>query len=155
MQKRKNKEEESKSPLSRHFSAGGAVYRNKKAEREWLLIKPTKTSRWQLPKGHIDKGEKSDATAVREVFEETGVKATIQKKVGTVRYYYVQNGERIFKTVVYFLMSSKGEEPKIEDEWKHEIEEVSWVVTEKALKTLTFKDEKKILEDSEALLVSN
>lgn len=153
MQKRKREEkEENKGPLKRHFSAGGAVYRTISGKTEWLLIRPARTSRWQLPKGTIDEGETSDITAVREVFEETGVQALITQKIDTVRYFFAQKGERVFKSVVFYLMESKGEEPKIEEKWAHEVDEAVWLDYNEGYSRLTYKGEKEILKKAQDLL---
>ena len=39
---------------------------------------------WVLPKGTVETGEKHVETALREVFEESGVKATVMKYIGKV-----------------------------------------------------------------------
>lgn len=119
---------------------------------EWLLIRPAGTKRWQLPKGTIDQGEKSGIAAIREVFEETGVKSEIVKKLESVRYFYFQGGERVFKTVIFFVMRSEGEEPTINPKFAHEIGEVVWAETSEALESLTFKGEKRILEKAASLV---
>jgi len=43
---------------------------------------------WALPKGRIDADEEPAETAVREVFEETGVHGRLLEKLGDVRYVY-------------------------------------------------------------------
>ena len=58
---------------------------------------------WALPKGLIDKGERSAETALREGFEETGVRSRFAAKLGDVRYVYTWEGERVFKVVSFFL----------------------------------------------------
>jgi 8-oxo-dGTP pyrophosphatase MutT (NUDIX family) len=139
------KEKGQKGKVTFEFSAGGAVFRYLQ-NPEWLLIRPTGTNRWQLPKGKIDKGEKSEKAAVREVFEETGVKAEVLQKIDAIKYFYVLKGQRIFKQVTFFLMSSEGGETKIEDQWAREVEEAIWVQTGKALELLSFKAEKAIIQ---------
>lgn len=139
------KEKGKKDKVIFEFSAGGAVFRSLQ-NPEWLIIKPTGTDRWQLPKGKIDKGEKSEQTAVREVFEETGVRAEIVQKIDAIKYFYVLKGKRIFKQVTFFLMASDGEEPKVEEKWTREVEEVIWKPTEDAIKMLSFKAEKNIIQ---------
>ena len=55
---------------------------------------------WALPKGNIDPGEQPAETAVREVFEETGVDAHLVEKLGDVKYTYTRRGgTRVFKPV--------------------------------------------------------
>jgi 8-oxo-dGTP pyrophosphatase MutT (NUDIX family) len=63
---------------------------------------------WALPKGLIDQGERGPQTAVREAWEETGVRATLDRKLGDVRYVYTWDGERIFKVVSFFLLRAAG-----------------------------------------------
>lgn len=41
---------------------------------------------WVLPKGTVEMGEKHVETALREVFEESGVKATVMKYIGKSEY---------------------------------------------------------------------
>lgn len=105
-----------------------------------------------MPKGEIDEGEKGQTTAEREVFEETGVRARAQEKVEVLQYFYQTPTERIFKTVTFYLMESDGNEPKIKDEWKHEIAEARWFATEAAAEKLTYESERKVLLKANKLL---
>ena len=45
-----------------------------------------------MPKGLIDRGERGAETAVREVLEETGLRAVVERKLGDVRYIYTWGG---------------------------------------------------------------
>jgi 8-oxo-dGTP pyrophosphatase MutT (NUDIX family) len=61
---------------------------------------------WVFPKGLIGdqiQGEKKEETAVREVEEETGIKAKILKPITPVTYWFKFDGETIKKTVYYFI----------------------------------------------------
>lgn len=61
-------------------SAGGVVL-NPKGK---VLIVNQNQNSWSLPKGHIDPGESALEAAVREIYEESGVKALkLVKKLGT------------------------------------------------------------------------
>lgn len=40
----------------------------------FLVVKPVYHPNWDIPSGHVDKNESPDAAAVRELFEETGIK---------------------------------------------------------------------------------
>lgn len=144
---------ENKKALARHFSAGGVVYR-REVEHKWLLVQPAGTNRWQLPKGHVDQGEKSSAAAIREVFEETGIRAEVVEKVDTIKYFFTQDGERIFKSVTFFVMQALSFAIKIEDEWKKEVAEARWFSTEEVIEHLTYKSEKEILQKANEILAS-
>lgn len=138
--------------FERQFSAGGAVYKtSKKGNIKWLLIKPTGTDRWQLPKGKIDKGESTIEAALREVKEEGGVETKIIKKIGSSSYFYVFEDTKCFKTVTYFLMELVK---KTKEGHDNEIDEVKFEEFEKAHELLSFKDDKNILKKAKEILES-
>ena len=79
--------------------------------RSWLAAvrpqgKPEGT--WALPKGLVDAGEKPAETALREGFEETGIRGRLDSKLGDVRYVYTWKGERVFKIVSFYLARAAG-----------------------------------------------
>ncbi len=51
------------------IEAAGGLVENEKGETLMIYC----YRHWDLPKGHIDEGERADETAVREIAEETGV----------------------------------------------------------------------------------
>jgi len=57
-----------------HFTATGFVFNE---NSEILMIKHKKLGVWLPPGGHIDENELPCEAALREIFEETGVKAKI------------------------------------------------------------------------------
>lgn len=126
--------------MKREFSAGGIVFNNKE---QVLLTKHSQNKHWGFPKGWIDKGETSKDAALREVREEGGVEAEILDKVGESRYVYTLHGERIFKVVTIFLMKYISGDPKDHDS---EVEEAGWFDSKKAMETLSFPNDRKLLE---------
>ena len=60
---------------------------------------------WVLPKGRVEKNENIREAAIREVMEESGVKAEIIKYIGMVHYTYknIKEDETVFKTVHWYL----------------------------------------------------
>jgi len=123
------------------FSAGGIVIEGKKV----LLIKTKNLEGkevWTFPKGHIEKKEKSEETAIREVEEETGYKCKIQTKLDTVQYWFKDNERLVKKTVKWFLMTpiEKVKEPG----W--EVLETKWLTFDEAKKILSYNSDKKLLE---------
>ncbi len=61
-----------------------------------------------LPKGLIDGGETPAEAALREGYEETGLRARLSSKLGDVRYVYTWGGERVFKIVSFYLAHASG-----------------------------------------------
>ena len=75
----------------------------------YLLIEGTPTGYVGFPKGHIEEGETQKATARRETFEETSIKAHIIPGFRRETHYCLSNGNE--KTVVYFLCDFTGQTP--------------------------------------------
>jgi 8-oxo-dGTP diphosphatase len=98
---------------------------------------------WALPKGLIDEGERGVETAVREVFEETGLRAVVDRKLGDVRYVYTWNGERVFKVVSFFLLRSTGGRiGALPPGMEIEVAEARWVPLDDAPRVLSYGGEK-------------
>ena len=96
-----------------------------------------------LPKGIIESGELPEDAALREVSEETGIKAKIVNKImPTITYKYTKNGILVNKKVEFFLMEYASGDIK-DHCW--EMEEVQWVIAEEALRLLEFPTEKGFL----------
>ena len=118
---------------------------------EWHLAVITPYMRPEvraLPKGLIDHGEAAAETAVREAFEESGVRAELVEKLGDVKYYYQRtfgNFARVFKVVSFFLLQYKsGKIGDITEEMKKEVEKAEWVPLASAPKTLSYKGEREM-----------
>lgn len=107
---------------------------------------------WDLPKGHIEKGETPEEAAIREIFEETGIKDVefIAGFKETIKYFYKRSSKIFFKTVIFFLAETKTKEVKI----SFEHEGYEWLPYEKALKQLTFVNAKKVLKKANGYLES-
>ena len=79
--------------------------------RWWLaavLPQGKREGTWVLPKGLIDAGETPFQAALREGYEETGLRARLSSKLGDVRYVYTWEGERVFKIVSFYLAHASG-----------------------------------------------
>jgi 8-oxo-dGTP pyrophosphatase MutT (NUDIX family) len=100
---------------------------------------------WALPKGLIGADEKAEATALREVTEETGVDATPVEKLGDIRYVYTWAGERVFKVVSFFLFRyASGRLGDIPTAHAHEVAEARWVPLDEAPRLLAYKGEREM-----------
>jgi 8-oxo-dGTP pyrophosphatase MutT (NUDIX family) len=135
--------------VRREFSAGGVVVRRLRGDWVMAAIRPAgkQPGVWALPKGNIDSGEKADATAVREVAEETGVDARLVEKLGDVRYVYTWDGERRFKVVSFFLLRySGGRLGDLPAATAHEVDEARWLPLDEAPRLLAYPGEREMAE---------
>ena len=92
------------------ISSGGVLVRRLQGEWKFAAIRPNgkPDGVWALPKGLVDRGESAEATALREVAEETGAHGRSLGKLGDVRYVYSRSGRRIFKVVSFYLVRYSG-----------------------------------------------
>jgi 8-oxo-dGTP pyrophosphatase MutT (NUDIX family) len=97
---------------------------------------------WSLPKGTPDGSETIEETAIREVVEETGLEVRIVASLGPIEYFFVQSGQRIHKTVHYFLMEPTGGNLSRHD---HEFDEVRWFGAAEADTTMSFSSERDLV----------
>jgi 8-oxo-dGTP diphosphatase len=99
-----------------------AVVRN--ATGQVLLARRSDNGRWSLPAGVIDPGEQPADAVLREVFEETGVHAEIERVGGVATHPVVYpNGDACEYLNVWFRCRAVGGEPRVNDD---ESTEVSW-----------------------------
>ena len=87
-------------------SCGVIPFRRKGAEREFLILLQTNRC-WSFPKGHMDAGETETDTALRELFEETGLTARLVPGARAVSEYDIPPRTR--KQVVLFLGEVHGD----------------------------------------------
>lgn len=120
-------------------SAGGVLFK----DREVLLIK-NPFGVWTFPKGLIERGERPEETAAREVFEETGIKGRIIAPLGEIRYWYMREGQKVRKRVIFFLMEYLEGETKAS--W--EVQEASFFPIQEVKRLLKYKGDKEIFEKS-------
>ncbi|VBB33366.1 unnamed protein product [Acanthocheilonema viteae] len=124
---RKNNGERVRDAEGFRLRAAGICIRGEGSSREILLITGGKDDgRWIIPGGGIEKDENESDAALREVFEEAGVKAEILARVGEFR-----DEERRHRTVV-FLLTVKEELKEWEDGCFGRQRE--WVSLEEALR---------------------
>lgn len=101
-----------------------------------------------LPKGLVDPGEKPLETALREVFEETGVTAEMMFKLADIKYVYTRtwgDQARVFKIVSFYLMRYRsGRINEIAEEMRIEVARALWIRLEDATKLLAYKREKQM-----------
>lgn len=112
-------------------AAGGLVYNNK---REILFI--YRNSKWDLPKGVLEKGETFEKAAIREVEEETGVKdLEIRSFIAKTYHVFKRNGEFKLKITYWYEMYT---ESKVElvPQAKEGIKKAKWKNFEKSQKAL-------------------
>lgn len=132
------------------YSSGGAVISVRNGTSHVAMIATRGRTRWGLPKGAVAQGETSEAAALREVHEETGLEADIVKPLDTIEYFFRAGDTLIHKKVDFYLMVHTGGElrPQLS-----EVDDVEWVELSEAIQRASFASEKKLLEAAQQELV--
>ena len=160
--------------MVRETSAGGVVLRKMRGRWYLAVIEPhldrprkniriPKATRTPadaeliaLPKGSIDPGEKPEETALREVREETGVRAELVAKLADIKYIYIRNwGDRakVFKIVSFYLfLYRSGRLGNISDAMRIEVQNAFWLPLEEAAAKLSYKGEREVAQQALAYL---
>ena len=125
-------------------SAGGLVVdRRGSRPRVALIGRRDRRGRllWSLPKGHLEAGESTEAAAVREVEEETGIRGRVLASLGTIDYWFVAEDRRIHKTVHHYLLEAAGGELCDDDV---EVDQVAWVPLDELPGRLAYAGERRL-----------
>lgn len=110
-------------------SCGAIVYRRGK----FLVLLQRGSHTWSIPKGHREPGETPQQTAMREVWEETGLAVSLCADFGVEVQYPLPAVPGSQKTVVLFLAVDTDGELTLREE---EICEARWVTAGEAKQLL-------------------
>ena len=126
----------------------GAIVFNENTEK--ILLVKMHNGNWGFPKGHIENNETKEETAIREVQEETNVNIKIIPNFER-EIKYIPN-EKTIKKVTIFAGITQDEDVKIDT---FEIEAFQWCTYEEALKLVTYKLQKDVLEKARKVFVKS
>lgn len=126
--------------MKKEKSCGNIVFKKEDGVLKVLLIHHN-LGHYGMPKGHVELGETEEETALREVFEETGISSYIIDGFREMITYSPK--ENVIKDVIYFVGETNDFEttPQIS-----EVSEAFFTETSKAVDLVTHEEEKKVLE---------
>lgn len=102
-------------------SCGVLPYRMTNGQQEFLLVFESRSKCWSIPKGHVEANETDVQTALRELYEETGLTATLDVSRCASIEYPISDFAR--KLVLFYLGKVTGT-PRVRD---GEIDKYKWV----------------------------
>lgn len=108
------------------------------ATMELLMVRSARWGNWSWPKGKLDPGETAPAAAVREVYEETGVRPRLGLPLPGLRYLI---GDGRSKQVNYWVGRVSPERVGTPSAGPEEIAEVAWVPADEAVGRLEWPAE--------------
>ncbi|MEM1597240.1 MAG: NUDIX domain-containing protein [Pyrobaculum sp.] len=121
-------------------SAGAVVYAVNEKDVLYLLLHGK--FGWDFPHGLVRLYETDEAAALREIYEETGLKVElIPNFKEEIRYKYSKRGRTIYREVVYFLAKSKSLDVTLSKE--HDA--YMWATGPEAIKLITRDETREVL----------
>ena len=121
-----------------HTSAGGFLFFNDNKKTHVALLKNME-KKWLIPKGHLEKGEKLEDAAIREIKEELGIKKLkLIEKIGTMQYnFYTPKSKIKNHKIVHLFDFETDKKVKLKLNKKDGLE-VKWFALSDALKRISF-----------------
>lgn len=131
------------------YAAGAILWREEKGKILVAVIHRSRHKDWSFPKGKVDPGETFPQAAVREIYEETGLKIKLGVKLPTAEYK-VPSGEN---KEVHYWAARVSDKALSESKFKpsEEVAKVDWLTPEKAHSVLTYKFDNSVLRSLEEL----
>ena len=125
------------------YSAGIVTYTIKDGKPIYLLLHYT-AGHWDFPKGTMETGETKEETAIRELYEETGLTVELDTSFETVTNYFYNHYQfgTIPKTVYFFVGKTENKHVRL----SHEHIDFLWLPYEESLTQLTYENAQEILE---------
>ncbi len=128
--------------LTLERSCGAIVFRDGEAGESVLMVQHG-PGHWSFPKGHVEAGEQDRQTAIREVFEETGIRIEIKSDFQGSSSYSPRPG--VLKTVIFFLGDYLGGRltPQLT-----EVRAAAWMPLDEADRLLVFDRDRQIFHQA-------
>ena len=126
-------------PKERILAAGGIVWRDA-SRRELLLIHRLRYDDWSLPKGKLEDGERHRDAALREVWEETGLRCSLGDRLVEIRYPTPRGEDKRVRWWAMTVDSDDGFRPG------HETDERRWVPLDDVDGLLSWDTDRTVLE---------
>jgi 8-oxo-dGTP diphosphatase len=120
-------------------AAGVVLVRQGDGGPEVAVVHRPHRSDWSLPKGKLEPGERHDVAAVRETFEETGVRCVLGPSLGQRRYEVEGQPKR----VRYWRATVHDSVPREAD---HEVDELRWLHRRAAKELLSYDDDRQLVD---------
>lgn len=121
-------------------AAGGVVLRGDGSDIEVLVVHRVRHDDWSLPKGKLDPGERAEDAAIREVAEETGVRAALGAELPDVRYRVAKGPKHVRWFRMTPVAGDPGDRPADD-----EVDIARWVRTDDAVELLTYDQDVALL----------
>jgi 8-oxo-dGTP diphosphatase len=126
-------------------AAGGLLIRPEAGRMRVAVVHRPRYDDWSFPKGKADDGEADEATALREVEEETGLRAALDAELPTIRYLDHLGRPKVVR---YWVMHPESGAFQPGDE----VDELRWTTFGGAEALLTYDHDRALIRALRRLL---
>ena len=132
-------------------SCGGVVFTREDGKIKYLIIQ-SKEGVYGFPKGHMEPGEREEETALREIWEETGLRVALLNGFRTEDAHpFLKDGEQRMKHIVYFLGEYSDQSPIAQED---ELNGIFLMDYDTAMDAFQFESSRRILREAQAYIKS-
>jgi bis(5'-nucleosidyl)-tetraphosphatase len=129
-------------------SCGVVIYRKIGVNLEFLSISNRSDGHWGVPKGHVEKNESEEETAIREVKEETGLVVNLIFGFRESVEYFVKEDTK--KEVVFFLALGDAQVIHIQLD---EVKDYKWANFQDSRQLLDYESSKVVLDKAYEFII--
>ena len=137
--------------MNYEYSCGAVVFTRIDGDPHYVLVqaKDQPMGCHGFPKGHMEVGETEEQTALREIYEEVGLRVRLLPGFRAVTEYQLPSPPDTRKRVVFFLAEYEGQETTVQESELAAITIAPWP---QALELTQFADSKRILTEAHEFL---
>ena len=123
--------------MNKIIAAGAILWRIEAGQLKVAIIHRSRYDDWSWPKGKLDKGETIPQAAVREIFEETGLKVTLGVPLAVISYTVPNGSEK----EVHYWAAKVSDKALAKSKFKpsEEVAKVDWMAPDEASKLLSYE----------------
>lgn len=136
----------------RYEVSSGAVVFTKIDNQIYFVIIESLIGDYGFPKGHIEGNETERETAIREIYEEVGIRPKIIKGFRTSDEHIIPSKKDVSKKITYFLAEYCNQEICHQED---ELEGAYLMTYEEAIKAFQFESSKRILKEAMEFIKKN
>ena len=129
-------------------SCGAVVFTRQHGQIQYVIIQSLEGV-YGFPKGHMEGTESEVETALREIYEETGLRPSLIEGFKTTNIYPLPRKNDVIKHVTYFLAEYEDQQIKYQTE---ELLGADLMTFEEAMKVIQFENSKRILTEAHTFL---
>jgi len=137
--------------MNYEVSCGAVVFTRKANEVLYVIVQSTE-GYYGFPKGHMEENETEEETALREIYEETGLKVKLIPGFKNIVEYPLPKKNGVMKRVIYFIGEFSDQEMIYQ---KEELLGSYLMTYDEALDIFQFEKTKNVLIKANEFIVRN